>query len=202
MKIFAKIERPDDVAFVLLFNACARSQTTEALNYGRKIFYQLPKSSHRNDFILTAALDMFVKCGDRANAENVFSQIKRDAADYGQMMKYFNQNKMPLKTLDLFQKMKNEGVEADLISYLLLIDAYSQIRLQSKCRSMVKEIPTSMLQNIRCQTALIDMWVSLLARFQFSFIHSQLSREKPVQSIEQKQSLIKCPVPTSSPTRL
>lgn len=176
MEIFAKIERPDDIAFVLLFNACAQLQRTEALNYGQKIFFQLPKSSYQNDFIMTAALDMFVKCGDGANAEKVFSRIKRDAADYGQMMKYFNQNKMPLKTLDLFEKMKKEGVKADLISYLLLIDACSHIGLQIKCRSLTKEIPPSMLKNIRCQTALIDMWASTLSFFQFSFIHEYLGK--------------------------
>lgn len=147
------------MCFNLLFTSCARLATDEAVQVGRKMFSQLPKVHYKNEFVMTSLLDMFVKCGDIVNAEKVFAQMTRNVVDYGQMMKYFNEKEMPMKTLTLYEQMKRDGVKADLVTYLLVIDACSAIGIQSTCRSIVEQIPQTMTKNIICQTSLIDMWV-------------------------------------------
>lgn len=101
---------------------------------------------------------MFIKCDDRNNAEKIFNEIIPNIVDYGQMMKYFNQKEMPMKTLKLYEKMQRESVNADSIIYVLVIEACSQIGIQSKCQSIVEKIPPLNKKNIHCQTSLIDMW--------------------------------------------
>lgn len=109
---------------------------------------------------MTSALKFFVECGDVFNAKKIFSVIDHDVIDYGQMMKCFNQQKMPLETLRLYRKMKENAVQPDSITYILLIDACAQMGLQSICQSISQEIPSAFYEDHRCQTALFHMWVS------------------------------------------
>ena len=85
------------------------------------------------------------------------------------MMKGFNINNEPLKTLNLFEKMKKESILLNEIIFLLLIDAYSQIGIISRCKTIVESVPSSMLSSPKIQTTLIDMWVK---DNKFSFIVS------------------------------
>ena len=119
----------------------------------------MPAIYRRNRYILNSALDMFIRCGDVSSAENWFSKMKCNVINYAQMMKCLNTEKLPLRTLDLFEKMKSEGVHSNAATSLLLIDACSQLGMESICQTIVKQIPSEILVNIQTQTALIDMWV-------------------------------------------
>lgn len=160
IELFSKIEQPNAVCFNLVFTSCARLTTKDALKIGQNIFSKLPKIYFKNEFIMTSLLDMFIKCDDRNNAEKIFNEMIPNVVDYGQMMKYFNQKEMPMKTLKLYEKMQRTGVNADSIIYVLVIEACSQIGIQSKCQSIVEKLPPLIKKNIHCQTSLIDMWVS------------------------------------------
>ncbi|UJR24047.1 hypothetical protein I4U23_027012 [Adineta vaga] len=158
IELFKKITNPNEIHLCLLFNSCAQVQTKQALDFGKKVWSQMSSIHHKNEFILTSAFDMFIKCGDLSNAENVFTKIKRVVIDYGQMMKGYNEHSMPLKTIDLYEKMKSEGIEANSITFLLLIDACAQLGIESRCRSIVKQIPSTMLNDFKLESALIHMW--------------------------------------------
>jgi pentatricopeptide repeat protein len=159
IELFSKITNPNEILLCLLLNSCAQVGTTDALNFGRKVWSQMSLANHKNVYILNAAFDMFIKCGDISSAESLFAKMKRIVIDYGQMMKCFNAHSMPMKTLNLYEKMRSEGIEADSITFLLLVDACAQIGLESRCRSIVKQIPHVILTDVQLQTALIHMWV-------------------------------------------
>lgn len=163
IELFQKITRPDEVLVCLLFNACAQVCSSHALNVGCKIWFDMPSSYYKNKHILTAALDMFVKCGDLANAEKLFDKKKHTVSDYGQLMQYYNDHQMPMNTLDLYEKMKKERIRPDVITFVLLIDACAQIGIISRCRSIVEQIPSTILPNLQLETSLIHMWVNNLA---------------------------------------
>ncbi|UJR24040.1 hypothetical protein I4U23_027005 [Adineta vaga] len=158
IELFSKNTNPDGILLCLLFNSCAHVQTKQALDFGKKVWSQMSSIHHKNKYILTSAFDMFVKCGDMENAENVFAKKKRIVIDYGQMMKCYNEHSMPMKTIDLYDKMKDEDVEANSIIFLLLIDACGQLGIESRCRSIVNQIPSTMLNDFKLQNALIHMW--------------------------------------------
>ena len=160
LEIFSKIHQPNAMCLTLLFTSCARIATQKALAYGHEIFEQLPKSFPKDEFLMTSVLDMFVKCGDVFNAEKIFSQLDRTIFDYGQMMKCYNQKEMPMKTWHLYEQMKAQGLKADFITFLLIIDACSNLGLQSKCQLIVDDMSPELQDNVMCQTALIDMWVT------------------------------------------
>jgi pentatricopeptide repeat protein len=159
IELYSTIKNPDEISVVLLLNSCAQVGTSQSLDIGRQVLSKMPIVYHRNRYILNAALDMFVRSGDVYSAENWFSKVKCDAINYGQMMKCFNKEKLPLKTVKLFEKMTSEGVQPSSVNYLLLIDACSQLGMESICQKIIEQIPSEILANIQIQTALIDMWV-------------------------------------------
>ena len=160
IELYSKINNPSEMMLCLLFANCSQAGTKQALDFGRQVWSQMSLVNRRNKYILTAALNMFITYGDVSNAEKLFITMKPDVIDYGQMMKCYNQQKMPMKTIDLFQKMKNEGIQADSIKFIFLADACAQLGLKSYCQSVVSQIPQGLLTNIELQNALIHMWAS------------------------------------------
>ena len=65
------------------------------------------------------------------------------------------------KILNLFQRMKKEKIQANEMIYALLIDACSTIGDLSLSKSIISQIPKSLLNNLWIQNSSIDMWVSL-----------------------------------------
>ncbi|CAF4875169.1 unnamed protein product, partial [Rotaria magnacalcarata] len=92
--LFNKIENPDDVNMIILFNACAQLKTKEALDLVKTTSKQIPKSFYSNPRLLTSLLDALMKCGDVAHAESLFYSSKHKVlSSYGAMMEginYFN----------------------------------------------------------------------------------------------------------------
>jgi pentatricopeptide repeat protein len=158
--LFNEINNPDEVIINLLFNACAQLGTVEALNLVKRISKEIPKSFHSNHRLSTSLFDALIKCGDCSNAENLFSKTQKSVMDYGNLMNGFNKENNPSKTLNLFNQMKIDGVEADLIIYLSVLKALSEIGDYSQSESIDKQIPHSFLVDNQIQNVLIDMWVS------------------------------------------
>ena len=159
--LFNQIKSPDEVNIILLFNACAQLGTDEALNLTKKVWKEIPKSFDSNRYLLTSLFDALIKCGDCLNAEILFSKMTKSVESYGNLMNGFNKEKNPEKTLSLFNQMKLDGFEPDIITYICVIKALSMIGDYSILESIVQQIPDSFLVDDNIQNALIDMWVSL-----------------------------------------
>ena len=162
IKLFFTVNNPDDICYALLLKSCAQVRTAEALQIGREIVARIPHIARRNAYVSANALNMFIACGDISSAAKWFAKMKRSVIDYGQLMKGFNEKKLPRNTLDLFKKMNDEGVQPNAIIYVLLLDACSQLGLESICQSIVEQMPTKVLDNVQVQNTLIDTWVRRL----------------------------------------
>ncbi|CAF1215326.1 unnamed protein product, partial [Didymodactylos carnosus] len=82
----------------------------------------------------------------------------RDVICYGSLMKIYNIQHEPEKTLALFERMKQEKIESNEIIFVLLMDACSEIGDLSLCQSIVSQMPQSLLTNPSIQVGLVDMW--------------------------------------------
>jgi pentatricopeptide repeat protein len=158
--LFKEIKNPDDVIFILLFNACAQLGTSEELNLIKKVSSKIPESFYLNSLLSTSQLDAFIKCGDSSSAEILFSKMEKNVINYGNLMSGFNKEDHPEKTLNLFDQMKISGIEANSIIYLCVIKALSKIGDYDLSQSLIEQIPDSLLSNDQIQVALINMWVS------------------------------------------
>ena len=87
-----------------------------------------------------------MKCGDIAHAESLFHELSDKTLNtYGAMMSGFNQQNNPAKTLNLFNQLKTNGLKADIIIYLCVIKALSQIGHYEISQLIVKQIPDFLL---------------------------------------------------------
>ena len=160
IELFPKINNPDEIILGLLFANCSQAGTREAFDFGRQVWSETSLVNHRNKYIVNAALNMFATYGDVLNAENLFITMKPNVIDCGQMMKCYNNQKMPMKTIKLYEKMKNDGLQGSLITFILLADACAQIGIKSYCQSIVSQIPDGLLADVQLRTSLIHMWAS------------------------------------------
>lgn len=117
-------------------------------------------SNEYND-VLRMALNTFIKCDDLESAEHLFNKMNRTIISYGSMMKYYNMKDQVEKTLELFQRMKQDNLNPDEICYVLLIDALSKIGDLSLSQPFINNIPKSFLKNPWIQVGLIDLWVKI-----------------------------------------
>jgi pentatricopeptide repeat protein len=120
----------------------------------------MPKSFYSNLRLVTSLIDALMKCGDVAHAQSLFDTSQKKVIPiYGAMMSGFNKENYPSKTLDLFNQMKLDQMKANIVIYLNVIKALSQIGDYSISQSIVRQIPDSFLDDNRIQNTLIDMWV-------------------------------------------
>lgn len=86
--LFTRIEKPNEVNIIILFNACSRIGTREALDVVKQVSSKMPSSFHGHLNLSTSLLDAFMKCGDIDSGERVFNQLNtRDQTVLGAMMK-------------------------------------------------------------------------------------------------------------------
>jgi len=153
---------PDNVIYIVIFNACAQLKNDRAKKVGKKVLDQILNKSVTNNVVLTSAIHMLMNFGDVKSAEQLFESIKKNnVVSYGVMMKGYNLNNNPLKCLKLFEKMKKQDIIPDEIIFILLIRACSQLSMLSICQSIVAQIPSYLYNNQRICSALIDMWASI-----------------------------------------
>ncbi|CAF4247198.1 unnamed protein product, partial [Rotaria sordida] len=103
--------------------------------------------------------DALIKCGDFSSVKIIFSNMEKSVITYSIMMNGYIKENNPKQVLDLFNQMKIDGIEADLIIYLHIIKALSDIGDYSLSLSFIKQIPHSIAVDNRIHNALIDMWV-------------------------------------------
>jgi pentatricopeptide repeat protein len=159
--LFFKIKNPDRVCFSILFNACAQLATSQSLTLGKQVLSRLPGEYRESIDILYSLSKMFIKCNDVNNAESIFNRLNRDVKCYGSLMKLYQTRNEPEKILNLFQRMKKEEIQANEMIYVLLIDACAAIGDLSLSKSIISQIPKSLLNNLWIQNSSIDMWVGV-----------------------------------------
>ncbi|CAF3845261.1 unnamed protein product [Rotaria magnacalcarata] len=135
------IIEPDDVTFVVLLNACAKTGNDRAIKVGKKLVQQISTQYQNSIFVLNSAIYMLMKFGDIQSAESIFNLIKnKDNYTYGVMMKGYAENKKFDKILDLYEQM---NLKPDHIIYIIVLNACVQ-----DSHDRAKHIGKTILQQI------------------------------------------------------
>lgn len=88
LSLFHDIRHPDEVILAILFNACAKIQSSEAREIINRAWSNMPRSYRDNPILITSLIDALMKCADVPSAEICFSQTKsKNLKMYGAMMK-------------------------------------------------------------------------------------------------------------------
>ncbi|CAF0910843.1 unnamed protein product [Didymodactylos carnosus] len=158
----------DTVSYVLVISACAQIGGHKGLEMGKYYHEQMKKygTKWNDDIILQNTLiDLYGRSGDTDTAEKIFHEMnKRNTSTYNVLMKCYNVNKMPMQTLHLANKMEQENIRFDIVSYVLIISACAQtgghkgLETGKYYHEQMKKDDTKWNDDIILQNTLIDLY--------------------------------------------
>jgi pentatricopeptide repeat protein len=120
--------KPDKVTFNTVLNACA---SLAVLDKGRQVHACIIKAGFERDvFVGNALVDMYSKAGSLEDARQAFDNISlRDVVSWSTMILAYAQHGHGQEALQLFEQMQQEGVKPDLITFMGVLSACSNVGL-------------------------------------------------------------------------
>ncbi|KAH8935595.1 hypothetical protein BDL97_17G036900 [Sphagnum fallax] len=150
--------QPDAVTFVGVLNACA---SIMALEEGRYAHEQIIQNGCESDaFVGNSLIVMYAKCGSMEEASRVFNKLPSRAVVCWTAMifghvKYGEGH----KALELFQKMQQEGVQPDPVTYVGVLNACANVvALEEGRRAHERIIHSRCESNVFVRNSLVDMY--------------------------------------------
>lgn len=175
--IFRRIEEPDEVNTLLLFNACAQLETKEALKLVKEVLSKMPSSYRTHSNLVTSLIDALMKCGDVESAEKIYDQSwTKNPTIYGAMMKGIDiswkkylakrifdlgyvKQEMFHKAIDLYRQIEKPNA----VNTLLLFNACAQLRTK-EALNLVKQVSFKMPLSFRSNLNLMSSYIDVLMK--------------------------------------
>ncbi|CAM6051442.1 unnamed protein product, partial [Sphagnum compactum] len=116
--------QPNAVTFVVVLNACA---SVSALEEGRRTHERVIQSRCESDvFVRNSLVDMYAKCGSMEDACRVFNTMpSHDVVSWNALLGGFAMHGQGKEALVHFERMCEEGVHPDDITFVCLLSACS-----------------------------------------------------------------------------
>ncbi|KAK9119894.1 hypothetical protein Scep_017987 [Stephania cephalantha] len=116
--------KPDAVTMTSVISATAQLGGPEMANFIES--YVDKEMIERNERVLTALVDMHAKCGNIEGACRLFREIPHpDVFSYSALIVGLASHGHGLKALEVFSRMRGEGVEPDCITFIGVLSACS-----------------------------------------------------------------------------
>uniref|UniRef100_A0ACD5XQB9 Uncharacterized protein n=1 Tax=Avena sativa TaxID=4498 RepID=A0ACD5XQB9_AVESA len=155
---FASGMRPDIFTAVRVLTACAR---VVDLDTGEAVWRAAEREGITSSvFVATAAVDLYLKCGEMAKAREVFDKMpEKDAVAWGAMVGGYASNGHPREALELFFAMQAQGVRPDCYTVAGALSACTRLGALDLGRQAVGVVDEDeFLDNPILGTALINMY--------------------------------------------
>ncbi|XP_068643843.1 pentatricopeptide repeat-containing protein At3g24000, mitochondrial-like [Aristolochia californica] len=124
--------KPDSYALASATTSCAKLSD---LLTGRQIHSQIVKHGHESDICIASALiEMYSNSGAIDDAQMVFCDLpRRDRIAWTVMIDGYAQHGQGRKAVDLFEKMINEDVIPNSVTFVSVLNACSHAGLVAEC---------------------------------------------------------------------
>lgn len=163
---------PNGVTLLCTLKACG---SLVALEKGEEIHAEISRQGLLETEIMVgnALLDMYVKCGDFGKAQGLFDKLpSRNVVTWNTLISGFAQHRLGKVALDYFERMLNEGVSPDSITFICALKACGSLVDADKGQEIHSEVRKHGLseKDAKIGTALVDMYAKC----------AQLSKAKEV----------------------
>ncbi len=162
IKLFLQMQQegmvPNRFTFVQVLNACASSQ---ALQEGTCIHSQIIQSGCESDvYVGSSLINMYAKCGSIDDAARAFNNMAtHDVVAWSTMILAHAKCGQGQKALTLFQRMQQEGVEPNSVTFVAALNACANIAAIDEGRDIHKQIIQSGYEsNLFVGSSLVDMY--------------------------------------------
>lgn len=125
-KMLQNVIRPNALTFTSILSASA---SLAALNQGLQIHAHVVKMNMEFDLsIQNSLVSMYSKCGTVTDAHRVFNKIDSpNVVSFNSIITGFAQSGCGKEVLELFNKMKDEGLEPNEITFLSVLSACTHV---------------------------------------------------------------------------
>ncbi|KAJ7560407.1 hypothetical protein O6H91_04G128300 [Diphasiastrum complanatum] len=150
--------QPNNVTYVVLLKACA---SISALEEGKQLHMDIIKSGFESDVIVGSTLvDMYAKCKLLKHAHQVFINMhQRDLVSWTAMIAGYAQQGLGKEALALYEQMKQEGLQPDDVTYVVLLKACASIAALEQGKQLHSAIIKSGFEsNAMVGNILVDMY--------------------------------------------
>ncbi|KAJ7534639.1 hypothetical protein O6H91_13G104000 [Diphasiastrum complanatum] len=150
--------QPTIVTYVVLLKACA---SIAALEQGKQLHLDIIQSGFELNVIVGSTLvDMYAKCGRIEDAHQVFSNMhEQDVVSWTAIITGYAQQGLGKEALDLYKQMKQEGVQPDTVTYLVLLKACASIPSLEQGKQLHLDIIKSGFESdVIVGSTLVDMY--------------------------------------------
>ncbi|KAJ7518207.1 hypothetical protein O6H91_21G059000 [Diphasiastrum complanatum] len=168
--------QPDNVTYVVLLKACA---SIAALEQGEQFHLDIIDSGFELDEVVGNTLvDMYAKCGCMERARQVFNNMQRNVVSWNTIIAAYAQQRLGKEALALYEQMKQEGVQPDNVTYVVLLKACVTIAALEQGKQLHLEIIKSGSDSdVIVGSALVDMYAKCMcmddARKVFNSMHER-----------------------------
>ncbi|KAG7583443.1 Pentatricopeptide repeat [Arabidopsis suecica] len=113
---------PDAITIASLLAGCSQLC---CLNLGKELHgYTLRNNFENENFVCTALIDMYAKCGNEVQAESVFKSIKAPCtATWNSMISGYSLSGLQHRALSCYLEMREKGLKPDKITFLGVLSA-------------------------------------------------------------------------------
>lgn len=152
-----KIKYSSSILCTLILQACAELKRYDD---GVKIHQFCGKDLSNDRIFMNELMNFYLKFHQENQALQIFDNHsnKQTIIDYSLLMKYYNRQYQPEKTLQLYQRLKKQSkIEIDHIIYVLVLQAMANGCCLHSSQQIEEELKTFPM-NIDVKNALINMY--------------------------------------------
>ncbi|KAJ6390030.1 hypothetical protein OIU77_024287 [Salix suchowensis] len=173
--------KPDSSTFTVAIKA---SSSLKDLEVGERIWRRAVDFGYGCDvFVGSSVLNLYVKCGKIDEAKLVFDKmVKRDVVCWATMITGLVQNGKVLEAVDMFRRMRKEGIEGDGVLMLGLIQACANLGVSKLGLSVHGHVVRRemLMDDVILQTSLVDMYAKIGDLKLASHVFRQMPRKNAV----------------------
>ncbi|KAJ7569689.1 hypothetical protein O6H91_01G088800 [Diphasiastrum complanatum] len=162
INLFQKMQEtglaPDKVLFVVVLKACA---SLASLEQGRQLHSDIIRRGFQSDvFVGNTLVNMYAKCGCPEDARELFDNMsERNVVSWTAMIAGYAQNGLGKEALALYEQMKQEGVQPNNVTFVLLLKACASLAGLEQGRQLHSEIVKRGFQSdVVVGSTLVDMY--------------------------------------------
>ncbi|KAL5703893.1 hypothetical protein ACHQM5_022386 [Ranunculus cassubicifolius] len=132
LKLFLKLKlsvlKPNEFTFVAIITAAS---DLASLAHGQQFHNQLIKVGLDSEpYVSNALVDLFAKCGSIEEAQKMFDATEqRDVVCWNSMISRYAQHGQAEEALQIYERMRNEGIEPNYVTFVGVLSACSHVGL-------------------------------------------------------------------------
>ncbi|CAF0942238.1 unnamed protein product [Didymodactylos carnosus] len=125
---------PNYIIYLLVLGICSDLGSLEKGKEIHKMIMNTKDDIKNNLKIQNALINMYFKCHDITNAEKLFNNLdERTVISFGAMMKCYNANELPEKTIELYEEMIKVKIQSNSFTYTLVFAACGECVRLGRC---------------------------------------------------------------------